>query len=91
MKTLELKHGNTELSISDLDQLLNTYKELQNLQHTLDELSDNVHFKYGIKNRTNMLQTEIDKTLKPLYVSMSDNEKESFNNIILKNENLKTV
>ena len=77
--------------MKDIDQLLNTYKELQHLQHTLDELHDNVHFKQGLKNRTNLLQKEIDKTLRPLYGSMSQTEKESFNSIILNGDDVKTV
>jgi len=76
--------------MKDIDQLLNTYKELQHLQHTLDELHDNVHFKQGLKNRNNLLQKEIDKTLRPLYGSMSQTEKESFNSIILNGEDVKT-
>jgi len=77
--------------MKDIDQLLNTYKELQHLQHTLDELHDNVHFKQGLKNRNNLLQKEIDKTLRPLYGSMSQTEKESFNSIILSGDDVKTV
>ena len=77
--------------MKDIDQLLNTYKELQHLQHTLDELHDNVHFKQGLKNRNNLLQKEIDKTLRPLYGSMSQTEKESFNSIILSGEDVKTI
>lgn len=79
------------MKITEIDQLLNAYKDMQELNETLDNLSDNVHFKHGLKNRTKMLQTEIDKTLRPLYKSMSEAEKESFNKVILSNETLKTV
>ena len=79
------------MKLTEIDQLLNAYKEMQNLQNTLDDLSDNVHWKQGVKNRTKMLQTEIDKTLRPLYLSMSETEKESFNSIILSNKTLKTA
>ena len=79
------------MKVNEIDQLLNAYKELQNLQCTLDDLGENIHFKRRIKRSTNVLQTEIDKVLKPLYDSMSQTEKESFNKIILKNENVKTT
>lgn len=78
------------MKVSEIDQILNVYKELQNVNFSLDELSDNVHFKQGIKNRTKLLQKEIDKTLNNLYNSMSETELATFNDITLKNKPIKT-
>ena len=77
--------------MTEIDKLLNAYKELQKLNITLDELSDNVHFKQNIKRQSNMLQRSIDNCLNQLYKSMSPSEIEAFNTLTIQDEIIQTA
>ena len=68
--------------MKDITNALRLLCQLQSVTHTIDELSDSVHFKHDIKQRTNNYLKTVDKLLNDLQRGMDIEEIENYSKIV---------